>query len=199
MFYYYCIRFVLEKLIKHAHIVKFILILDFFKTAANLKEIQRQGWIDKLDMKNPESVADHTFSMAIMGMVLSDSKNYDTEKILKMILIHDLAESVTGDFTPEQKPKQEKINLENNVFEQIIKNLPSNLKEQYLSLWREYLKNESKEAIFVHQIDKLEMALQAEMYLQKNFPEKNLKPFFDSAKKEITDPNLLTLLDQLNK
>ena len=132
-------------------------------------------------------------------MVLSDSKNYDTEKILKMILIHDLAESVTGDFTPEQKPKQEKINLENNVFEQIIKNLPSNLKEQYLSLWREYLKNESKEAIFVHQIDKLEMALQAEMYLQKNFPEKNLKPFFDSAKKEITDPNLLTLLDQLNK
>ena len=199
MFYYYCIRFVLEKLIKHTHIVKFILILDFFKTAANLKEIQRQGWIDKLDMKNPESVADHTFSMAIIGMVLSDSKNYDTEKILKMILIHDLAESVTGDFTPEQKPKQEKINLENNVFEQIIKNIPSNLKEQYLSLWREYLKNESKEAIFVHQIDKLEMALQAEMYLQKNFPEKNLKPFFDSAKKEITDPNLLTLLDQLNK
>ena len=89
--------------------------------------------------------------------------------------------------------------MENNVFEQIIKNLPSNLKEQYLSLWSEYLKNESKEAIFVHQIDKLEMALQAEMYLQKNVPEKILKPFFDSAKKEITDPNLLTLLDQLHK
>ena len=175
------------------------MIEDFFKTAANLKEIQRQGWVEKLDMKNPESVADHTFSMAIMGMVLSDSKNYNTEKILKMILIHDLAESVTGDLTPEQKPKQEKINLENNVFEQIIINLPSNLKEQYLSIWSEYLKNESKEAIFVHQIDKLEMALQAEIYLQKKFPEKNLKPFFDSAKKEITDPNLLTLLDQLNK
>ncbi len=199
MFYYYCIRFVLEKLIKHSPIVKLILILDFFKTASNLKEIQRQGWVDKLGMTNPESVADHTFAMAIMGMVLSDSKNYDTEKILKMILLHDLAESVTGDLTPEQKPKHEKINLENNAFEKIIKNLPSNLEEQYVSLWNEYLKNESTEAIFVHQIDKLEMALQAEIYSQKNFPEKNVKPFFDSAKKEITDPNLLTLLNQLTK
>lgn len=199
MFYYYCIRFDLEKLIKHTHVLKLILILDFFKTAANLKEIQRQGWIDKLNMKNPESVADHTFSMAIMGMVLSDSNNYDTEKILKMILLHDLAESVTGDITPEQKPKQEKINLENNVFEEIIKNLPSNLNKQYSSLWSEYLKNESKEAVFVHQIDKLEMALQAEMYLQKNVLKEHLKPFFDSAKKEITDPNLLTILNQLNK
>ena len=199
MFYYFCIRFDLEKLIKHTHVLKLILILDFFKTAANLKEIQRQGWIDKLNMKNPESVADHTFSMAIMGMVLSDSNNYDTEKILKMILLHDLAESVTGDITPEQKPKQEKINLENNVFEEIIKNLPSNLNKQYCSLWSEYLKNESKEAVFVHQIDKLEMALQAEMYLQKNVLKEHLKPFFDSAKKEITDPNLLTILNQLNK
>ncbi len=199
MFYYYCIRLGSEKLIKHSPIVNLILILDFFKTASNLKEIQRQGWVDKLGMTNPESVADHTFAMAIMGMVLSDSKNYDTEKILKMILLHDLAESVTGDLTPEQKPKHEKINLENNAFEKIIKNLPSNLEEQYVSLWNEYLKNESTEAIFVHQIDKLEMALQAEIYSQKNFPEKNVKPFFDSAKKEITDPNLLTLLNQLTK
>ncbi len=199
MFYYYCIRLRSEKLINHSPIVNLILILDFFKTASNLKEIQRQGWVDKLGMTNPESVADHTFAMAIMGMVLSDSKNYDTEKILKMILLHDLAESVTGDLTPEQKPKHEKINLENNAFEKIIKNLPSNLEEQYVSLWNEYLKNESTEAIFVHQIDKLEMALQAEIYSQKNFPEKNVKPFFDSAKKEITDPNLLTLLNQLTK
>ena len=76
--------------------------IDFFKTAANLKKIKRQGWIDKLSINNPESVADHTFSMAIMGMVLSDIEQCNSEKILKMILLHDLAESIIGDFTPEQ-------------------------------------------------------------------------------------------------
>ncbi len=102
--------------------------------------VQRQGWIDKLSIKNSESVADHTYSMAIIGMVLSDSQKYNTEKILKMILIHDLAESITGDFTPEQKSKEEKTILENKAFEKILTLLPENLQKQYSHLWNEYLK-----------------------------------------------------------
>ena len=70
------------------------MILDFLNIAANLKTVPRQGWVDKLSIKNPESVADHTYSMAIIGMVLSDSQKYNTEKILKMILLHDLAEDM---------------------------------------------------------------------------------------------------------
>ena len=60
------------------------MILDFLKDSANLKTISRQGWIDKLSIKNPESVADHSYSMAIMAMIISDLENYDSEKILKM-------------------------------------------------------------------------------------------------------------------
>lgn len=73
------------------------MILDFFKTAANLKKIQRKGWIDKLSISDPESVADHSYSMAIMGMIISDLENHNFEKIIKMILLHDLAESEIGD------------------------------------------------------------------------------------------------------
>ena len=51
--------------------------LDFFKNALNLKNISRQGWIDKLSIEHPESVADHSYSMAIMGMVISDLENCD--------------------------------------------------------------------------------------------------------------------------
>ena len=46
------------------------MIEDIFKSAINLKKIKRQGWIDKLSLKNPESVADHSYSMAIMGMMV---------------------------------------------------------------------------------------------------------------------------------
>ena len=83
-------------------------LLDFFKNTSNLKNISRQGWIDKLSIEHPESVADHSYSMAIMAMIISDLENYDSEKILKMVLLHDLAESKIGDLTPDQISKDEK-------------------------------------------------------------------------------------------
>ena len=100
------------------------MILDFFKTAVNLKNISRQGWMDKLSLKHPESVADHSYSMAIMGMIISDLENYNSEKMLKMILLHDLAESKIGDYTPNQISKENKIKIENNAYDEIISTLP---------------------------------------------------------------------------
>ena len=114
--------------------------LDFFKTAVNLKKISRQGWIDKLSLDNPESVADHSYSMAVISMVISDLGNYNSEKIIKMVLLHDLAESKIGDYIPEQLSKEKKIELENNAFNEIIKNLPDLIKSQYLQIWQEYKK-----------------------------------------------------------
>jgi len=140
------------------------MILDFFKTAANLKKISRQGWIDKLSLKNPESVADHSYSMAVISMVISDLENYNSEKIIKMVLLHDLAESKIGDYTPEQLSNEKKNKLENNAFNEIIKNLPDLIKLQYLQIWQEYQENTSLESKLVHQIDKLEMVLQAKIY-----------------------------------
>lgn len=173
------------------------MLLDFFNSSANLKNISRQGWIDKLSISHPESVADHTYSMAIIGMVLSDSKNYNTEKILKMILLHDLAESITGDIPPGGKTKKEKKTLENKAMIDILASLPKPLQIQYLEIWKEYQKNTSSDSKLVHQIDKFEMALQAKIYQKQSGFEKT-KVFFESAKKEIKDPNLLKFLEQLS-
>ena len=173
------------------------MILNFFHISANLKKIPRQGWIDKLSVNNPESVADHVFSMAIMGMIFSDLENQDTEKILKMILLHDLAESVIGDMTPDQISKEEKIVIENKTMKNILKNLPSSIQKQYNFLWEEYQSNNSKEAKIVHQLDKLEMALQAKIYFNEGYPEEKLTSFFNSSKSEIYDPKLLELFKKI--
>ena len=175
------------------------MILDFFKTAANLKKIPRQGWIDKLSIQNPESVADHSYSMAIIGMVISDLQNYNSEKILKMILLHDLAESKIGDHTPQQLDKEKKNKLENNAFNEIIKNLPDLIKSQYLQIWQEYQENNSPESKIVHQIDKLEMALQAKIYEKDGHSKEKLEAFFESAKTDITDPKLKELFTEIIK
>jgi len=172
------------------------LLLDFLRTSANLKNIPRQGWIDKLEISNPESVADHTFSMAIIGMILSDSKNYNTEKILKMILLHDLAESIIGDITPEQKSVVDKKRLEEKTMKEILSNLPKEIQSQYLKIWDEYQDNQTNDANFVHQIDKFEMALQSKIYEKQTNPEKT-KVFFESARKEIRDESLVKMLEKL--
>ena len=169
------------------------MIIDFFKTAANLKKIQRQGWIDKLSIENPESVADHSYSMALMGMIISDMENYNSEKIIKMILLHDLAESKIGDYMPGEIPIDEKNALENNAFSKIIEKLPANVKTQYDTLWNEYQKNDSSEAKLVHQLDRLEMALQAKIYQNEGHSKEKLRAFFESAENEITHPKLKEL------
>ena len=173
------------------------MILDFFKTAVNLKNISRQGWMDKLSLKHPESVADHSYSMAIMGMIISDLENYDSEKILKMILLHDLAESKIGDYTPNQISNENKIKIENNAYDEIISTLPEAIKLQYGKLWEEYQNQESSESKIVHQIDKLEMALQAKMYQKEGSSKEAVESFFKSAKDEITHPKLIIILNQI--
>jgi putative hydrolase of HD superfamily len=173
------------------------MILDFFKTAVNLKNISRQGWINKLSLKHPESVADHSYSMAIMGMVISDLENYNSEKILKMILLHDLAESKIGDYTPNQISKENKIKIENKAYDEIINSLPDAIKLQYGQIWEEYQKQESPESKIVHQIDKLEMALQAKMYQKEGSPKEAIESFFKSAENEITHPKLKELFNQI--
>jgi len=173
-----------------------IMILDFLKTAVNLKYVSRQGWVDKLSIDVPESVADHSYSMAIMGMLISDLENLNTEKILKMILLHDLAESKVGDYTPGKISYEKKKEMENTAFAQIVEKLPSNIKLEYLKIWQEYQKKNSSESKIVHQIDKLEMALQAKSYQQKGYS-KEIESFFESAKKEITDPKLKELFRQI--
>ena len=172
-------------------------ILDFFKDASNLKNIPRQGWIDNLSITHPESVADHSYSMSIMAMIISDLENYDSEKILKMVLLHDLAESKIGDFTPGQISKDEKEKIENQAFREIIEKLPNSIKLEYAEIWKEYQNQISVESQFVHQIDRLEMTLQAKMYEKSGSSKENIATFLQTAKSDITHPKLKELFTKI--
>ena len=174
-------------------------ILDFLKDASNLKNIPRQGWIDKLSITHPESVADHSYSMSIMAMIISDLENYDSEKILKMVLLHDLAESKIGDFTPGQISKDEKEKIENQAFREIIEKLPNSIKLEYAEIWKEYQNQISVESQFVHQIDRLEMALQAKMYEKSGSSKENIFTFLETAKSDITHPKLQQLFRKITE
>jgi putative hydrolase of HD superfamily len=148
--------------------------------------------------RSPESVADHSYATAIMAMVFSDSQKLDTEKILKMSLLHDLAESITGDFMPEEISKENKKIAEGDAMKEIFSKLPGNLAVQYDKVWQEYIQANTKESILLHEIDKLEMAIQAAKYSSEGFSNEKLSLFVDSAKKEIKSKELLNILDSLS-
>jgi putative hydrolase of HD superfamily len=173
------------------------MIEKFFEKVLELKNIPRQGWKEKLGIDNPESVADHSYSTATISMILSDMKGLDSEKIIRMALLHDLAESIIGDITPDHITKNEKITKENYAIKQILKNLPNGITESYFEIWNDYQKKLSKEAILLHEIDKLEMAFQAKFYQKKGISKEKLKTFLDTAKIEIKDKNLRDILSNI--
>ena len=154
--------------------------IEFAKIIGKLKRTPRTGWKMR-GVKNSESVADHTFRTALLGMFLSDMERLDTEKVMRMLLLHDIAESVTGDITSRKKYKNisKFRKLEEKAIEKILSRLSKKLSEKYLDLWNEMEDCKTKEAKFCDDIDKLEMMLQAFDYEIEDKKNRNrLEPFW---------------------
>lgn len=174
------------------------MLLDFFYLALELKKVPRKGWKNKASIERPESVADHSYGTAIIAMVLSDLQKLDTPKIIKMALLHDLAETITGDFMPEEIPKEIKNSSEVDAMNEILSKLPMSIAEEYAKIWQEYLQANTKESILLHDIDKMEMAIQAAKYSSEGISNEKLSLFIESARKEIKSKELLDMLDTLS-
>lgn len=162
-------------------------LVSFFHVVCNLKKVRRSGWIHKAKIPTPESVADHSYSMCMMSMVLSEILNLDTERIMKMANLHDLAESIVGDSMPDVISHNEKIIKEDAAMRKIISKLPDNLCKKYLDIWNEYIQNKTVSSKFVHNIDKLEMAIQAKAYELDGYSKQSLQLFLRSATDYISD------------
>jgi putative hydrolase of HD superfamily len=159
----------------------------FFHSVLKLKTVKRAGWVSKVKVKDAESVADHTFSMCAMAMLLADMLGLDTRRAMKMVILHDLAESVVGDYMPGDVSANQKLAKEKNAMKSILSGLPRKARGEYEKIWLEYLQNKTQVARFVHRIDKLEMALQANQYAKQGYAGKLLAPFFESAKTAVGD------------
>ena len=64
--------------------------ITLIHTLENLKKTKRTGWI-RAGVVNPESVADHSFRMAFLALILGKDMGVDTQKAVCMALVHDIA------------------------------------------------------------------------------------------------------------
>ena len=174
------------------------MISEFFFQIAELKKLPRSGWKIKVGLNDSESVAEHSYMMSVMAMVLSDLKSLNSEKVIKMSILHDWAESKIGDFMPDEIGYDKKSELETYAMTEILESLPQTIQSDYQNIWDEFLVRDTPESRLVHELDKLEMALQAKIY-EKDVDPERVKSFIISAVEQIIDPDLKKILVDILK
>jgi putative hydrolases of HD superfamily len=140
-------------------------LIEFIAEAGKLKRLPRTGWVES-GVPDPESVADHSFRVALIALVLADASGLNSLKVVRMALLHDLAEAETGDLTPTQKnaAPESARRAENQAMEGILGNLPEAIRGVYRDIWYEFSESNTEEARLVRDADKLEMVIQASEY-----------------------------------
>lgn len=167
-----------------------------------MKETPRSGWLRKVRVKEPESVADHTFGTSMLCMIFGDMKGLDTLKMIRMALIHDLCESITGDLTHyrmSERQELQKRRMEEDAMTKILSLLPKAIEKMYYELWKEFQDGSSLEARLVRDLDKLDMALQALRYEEEGYDRNKLSKFWNSAEAFITDPKVRLFLNSIKE
>lgn len=140
---------------------------EIYNVVAKLKELPRAGWRKwHIKYETLESVADHIFGVCFLA-ILIDSEfalDVDINRVLKMLLLHELDELTIGDITPLDgvKNRQELKQIGENEAIKILSDLVK--ADEYAELIKEYNRGETKEAKFAKQCDKLEAFLQARLY-----------------------------------
>ena len=180
----------------------------FLIEIGRLKLIPRQEWVSE-KIKKPETVAEHSFNLALMVWILGQGMKLDVDKMIKMALIHDLAEirfdeekiseSKLNCLVEEKKIKrlEEKKNKE-AVFKKLINFLPSSLQEEISLIYQDFNNKTSKESHFVHQLIKIVDIFQARQY-KKEDPHFSLDFWWAELDKKIDHPILLELLSKIKE
>lgn len=135
-------------------------ILDFLRAAEGLKTTTRNAWTSA---GTQESVAEHTWRLCLMAMVLHPRlPDVDIARLLKMCLIHDLGEIIRGDVpAPDQAGLPAgKATEERQDLLTVIKSLPRASQDEIIELWDEYETGATAEARLAKGLDKLETILQ---------------------------------------
>jgi len=143
---------------KHDNLLKQI---AFIKEIDKLKYIQRKTKL--FNSNRHENDAEHSWHLAMMTLVLAEhsDKTIDVLKVLKMVLIHDIAEIDAGDIFLYDSTKNHTNSEEELIAaKRIFGLLPECQAEEFIAIWEEFEKGDTDEAKFAKSIDRFEPLLQ---------------------------------------
>jgi len=140
-----------------------------YELAMRVKNIARTGWMMRgVPPSDSETVAAHSYEVAVLALALGGRLRgsglaVDLEKVLKMALLHDIVESVTGDVVEAVK---ERVPNLREVEAEALRELGM---EEYAGLLEELRSGGSAEAYLVEVCDNLATLLQAVRYVNRGY------------------------------
>ena len=158
-------------------------VINYYVICNRLKNVIRTGWKDwNVNRERVESVAEHIFSVQMLAIAMKSEYQYDIDimKVIFMLAIHELGETVIGDLTQFEISKEEKEKREHEAVSKILSNLLDG--KQIEQLFLEFDSHKTKEAIFAYQCDKLECDLQCKLYDEEGCVDLNKQEGNDTMK-----------------
>ena len=140
-------------------------VINYYVICNRLKNVIRTGWKNwNVQRERIESVAEHIFGVQMLAIAMKSEYQYDVDimKVIFMLAVHELGETVIGDLTQFQISKDEKEKLEHQAVNKILSGLLDG--NQIEQLFLEFDAHDTKESIFAYQCDKLECDLQSKLY-----------------------------------
>jgi putative hydrolase of HD superfamily len=131
--------------------------LDFLREIDQLKSVIRKSPL--IDQSRRENSAEHSWHLAMYALILKDSSDQDInlDRVIKMLLIHDIVEIDAGDHplheTIDNSLQEE---AERKAAERIFGLLPTSQGEELKALWYEFEAAESHDAVFAKSLDRLQ-------------------------------------------
>lgn len=158
-------------------------VINYYVLCNKLKNVIRTGWLDwNVQRNRVESIAEHIFGVQMLAIAMKSEYKYDIDltKVIFMLAVHELGETIIGDLTQFQITKEEKEKLEHKAVHDILDSL---IDGKYIEdLFLEFDEKKTPEAKFAYQCDKLECDLQCKLYDQENCvdfnKQENNKSFF---------------------
>lgn len=131
-------------------------LIEFLGVIEKLKCNTRHSWTSS---GRRESVAEHTWRLAVLAMLCKDEyPDLDNDKLIRMCLVHDLGEALTGDVPSFYKTEQNKMS-EAEAWEQLFLMLPEPYASEIRALYQEMEKRETPEAKLYKALDNMEAVI----------------------------------------
>ena len=143
-------------------------VINYYVLCNKLKDVIRTGWINwNVKRERVESVAEHIYGVQMLAIAMKSEYQYDIDimKVIYMLAIHELGETVIGDLTQFQIDKDEKEKIEHEAVHKILSSLIDG--EEIEKLFLEFDAHQTPEAMFAYQCDKLECDIQCKLYDQE--------------------------------
>lgn len=137
-------------------------IAAFLFEAGHLKHIPRSGWL-LLGIKQPETVAEHSFRVGLVGIALAALEGADPGRTAALCLMHDVHETRIGD-VPSVGRAYVTTAVPEAVTAHQTSGMPTEVAKTFQDLTAEYEATETLESKVAHDADKIETLLQAAMY-----------------------------------